>query len=198
MSRFTFCRFQSGFFFNTYTATHHTAHKMGLFILSQSKKVIALANLSFFLFVLFFLPTPMRRVILSFIVDLWSFLSLSLNSPVRSKYMTKSLTPLLPPPRPASLSQPVSGTLQRVFMPRDSESFHLLHNAAPPANVVSGGEERRSHLVPLSGWETKTVREREKRGPQEKKNSCRGKDTCLSVERFFRDCRDLFFLNGNF
>lgn len=80
-------------FFNTYTATHHTAHKMGLFILSQSKKVIALANLSFFLFVLFFLPTPMRPVILSFIVDLWSFLSLSLNSPVRSKYMTKSLTP---------------------------------------------------------------------------------------------------------
>lgn len=92
MSRFTFCRFQSGFFFTTYTATHHTAHKMGLFILSQSKKVIALANLSFFLFVLFFFANPNETRHFVFYCG-WSFLSLSLNSPVRSKYMTKSLTP---------------------------------------------------------------------------------------------------------
>lgn len=175
---------------------------MGLFILSQSKKVIALANLSFFLFVLFFLPTPMRPVILSFIVDLWSFLSLSLNSPVRSKYMTKSLTP-----RP-SRSPPCSGLphYHNLFLPLSSVFLCPVTLKVSTCSTMRlrqqmlflAGEERRSHLVPLSGWETKTVREREKRGPQEKKNSCRGKDTCLSVERFFRDCHDLFFLNGNF
>lgn len=204
MSRFTFCRFQSFFFFFQHIyCSNHTAPKMGLFISSHSKKVTALDNL----FLFFFFPWPQWD--LSFCLLLW--ISGHFSSCLSILQCVLNIWQNLSPPQPASsqpasLSQPVSGTLQRVFMPRDSESFHLLHNAAPPPNVVSGEEERSSQPVPFSGWETKTVRKKGERVRERRERASRKKNAVegrthaplLTVEIFLRLSRFVFYFNWNF